>query len=98
MINWEIKEHPDFFKDLDKLGVKELQNFYNKKKKVKENPVRQKHLRGGPNCYREAITDNIRLIYYVKGSTIWLLTISTHKKAYENYLKRLYSLKVKYDI
>jgi len=47
---WQIKEHPDFFKDLNKLGGRELQNFYNKKKKIKENPLRQKHLSGGANC------------------------------------------------
>ena len=70
MIKWEIKEHPDFFKDLDKLGTKELQNFYEKKKKIKENPLRQKHLSGGLNCYREPISDNIRLIYYIKGDVI----------------------------
>lgn len=58
MTDWEIKEHPDFFKDLDKLGVRELQNFYNKKKKIRESPLRLKHLSGGLNCYREPITDN----------------------------------------
>lgn len=67
LADWEIKEHPDFFKDLGKLGVRELQNFYDKKEKIKENPLRLKHLSGGPNCYREPITNNIRLIYYVKG-------------------------------
>ena len=36
MTSWEIKEHPDFFKDLDKLGNKELQIFYEKKKKIKK--------------------------------------------------------------
>jgi len=92
---WEIREHPEFFKDIDKLGTRELQNFYEKKKKVKENPLRLKHLSGGTNCYREPITDNIRLIYYIKGKTIWLLTIGTHKKAFEKYLKRLYSLRQK---
>lgn len=37
MTDWEIKEHPDFFKDLDKLGTKELEIFYNKKNKIKQN-------------------------------------------------------------
>ncbi len=98
MTDWIIKEHPDFFKDLDKLGLRELQNFYNKKKKIKENPLRVKHLSGGANCYREPITDNTRLIYYVEGNTIWLLTIGTHKKAFRSYLKRLHSLKTKFDL
>lgn len=98
MPEWVIKEHPDFFNDLDKLGVRELQNFYDKKKKIKENPLRVKHLSGGTNCYREPITDNIRLIYFVKGDVIWLLTIGTHKKAFKNYLKRLHSLKTRFGL
>lgn len=93
MIEWEIKEHPDFFKDLDRLSVKDLEIFYKKKKKIKENPQRQKHLSGGTNCYREPITENIRLIYFIEGKTIWLLTIGKHKEAYKTYLKRIYSLK-----
>mgnify|MGYP000548380781 CR=1 FL=1 len=95
MPEWIIKEHPDFFKDLDKLGTKELQNFYEKKKKIKKNPIRVKHLSGGEHCYREPITDNIRLIYYIKGKIIWFLTVGTHKKSYEKYLKRLHSLRQK---
>lgn len=95
MSEWEIKLHPDFFKDLGKLSKKDLEIFYNKKSKIKENPERQKHLSGGGNCYREPITENFRLIYYVDGNTIWLLTIGKHKDAYKQYLKRLYSLKNK---
>lgn len=95
---WEIKEHPDFFKDLDKLGVRELQIFYAKKKKIRINPLRLKHLSGGVNCYREPITDNIRLIYYIEKNIIWLLTIGTHKKAFEEYIKRLNSLKNKLGV
>lgn len=93
-----IKEHPSFFKDLDRLGIKELQNFYDKKQKIKNNPIRAKHLSGGINCYREPITDNIRVIYYVQENTIWLLTIGTHKKAFSEYRKRLYLLKTKLKI
>jgi len=51
LTKWIIKEHPDFFKDLDMLSKKELEIFYKKKKKIKQNPERQKHLRGGENCY-----------------------------------------------
>ena len=61
---------------MDKLGTKELEIFYKKKNKIKENPQRQKHLSGGENCYREPITENIRLIYWIKGKTVWLLTLS----------------------
>ncbi|MDO8538709.1 MAG: type II toxin-antitoxin system RelE/ParE family toxin [archaeon] len=93
MSEWEIKEHPDFFKDLDKLDKKVLKIFYKKKQKIKENPERLKHLSGGSNCYREPITENIRLIYLIEGKTIWFLTIGKHKEAYKEYLKRLYSLR-----
>ena len=95
MTNWEIKEHPDFFKDLDKLGTKDLEIFYNKKRKIRENPERQKHLSGGNNCYREPITDNIRVVYCINENIIWLLTIGKHKDAYKTYLKRVYSLREK---
>ncbi len=95
MTDWEIKEHPEFFKDLDRLNVAELEIFYKKKKKIKENPERQKHLSGGSNCYREPITENIRLIYAIQGNTIWLLAIGKHKEAYKEYIKRLYSLRQK---
>ena len=93
MNNWEIKTHPEFLKDLEALSVKDLEIFYKKKNKIKENPLRQKHLSGGENCYREPITDNLRLIYFIEGNTIWLLTIGKHKEAYKEYLKRLYTLK-----
>jgi len=98
LVEWEIKEHPDFFKDLDNLGTKELEIFYKKKNKLKENPLRQKHLSGGLNCYREPITENIRLVYFIQGKTIWLLTIGPHDKSYEMFKKRLYSLRIKYGL
>ena len=49
MAEWEVREHPDFFKDLDKLSTKDLETFYKKNNKIKENPERQKHLGGGEN-------------------------------------------------
>jgi len=95
-MEWTIQVHPDFLKDLDKLGKKELEIFYAKKNKIKQNPLRLKHLSGGENCYREEITSNLRLVYYVKGNDIWLLTIDNHDAAYAEYRKRLHSLKTKY--
>ena len=93
MTEWIIREHPDFFKDLAGLDNKVLEIFYGKKKKIKQNPLRLKHLSGGGNCYREPITENIRLVYYVEGDTIWLLTIGKHGEAYGKHIKRLYSLR-----
>jgi len=80
---------------LDKLSTKQLEIFYNKKHKIKQNPLRLKHLGGGANCYREPITKNIRLIYAIEGNTIWLLTVGRHDDAYASYIKRLHSLKEK---
>ena len=98
MAEWEIKEHPDFFKDLDNLGTKELEIFYKKKNEIKDNPIRHKHLSGGQNCYREPITNNIRLVYFVEDKTIWLLAIGRHDKSYEEFKKRLYSLRIRYRL
>ena len=53
MSEWVVREHPDFFKDLDGLDTKLLDIFYKKKQKIKQNPMREKHLRGGANCYRK---------------------------------------------
>ena len=96
MSEWIVKEHPDFFRDLDKLGTSELEIFYKKKNKIKENPLRLKHLSGGENCYREEITSNIRLVYCVKENVIWLLTIDRHEKAYAQFRKRLHSLQTQH--
>lgn len=92
-MEWIIKEHPDFFRDLDKLSNTELEIFYKKKQKIKADLLRLKHLSGGENCYREPITDNIRLVYFMKENIIWLLTIGKHADAYESYRKRLHSLR-----
>ena len=91
--DWIIRFHPDFLKDLEKLDSKHLEIFYKKKEKIKQNPLRLKHLSGGENCYREEITSNIRLIYHVEDNIVWLLTISPHDKAYKLYLKRLHRLR-----
>ncbi len=93
MSEWIIKLHPDFFKDLDKLDKKHLEIFQKKRQKIQQNPLRLKHLSGGENCYREEITTNIRLVYYVEGNIIWFLIIGKHDEAYKSFLKRLHSLR-----
>lgn len=91
-----VKFHSLFFKDLEKLSKIDIEIFEKKKEKIKQNPLRLKHLSGGENCYREEITSNIRLVYYLKGNEIWMLTIDKHDDAYQKYKQRLYSLKTKY--
>ncbi len=48
-MEWTIKEHPEFFRDLDKLSNADLEIFYKKKQKIKVDPLRLKHLSGGEN-------------------------------------------------
>ena len=97
MTEWIIKEHPEFFKDLDALDTKILEIFYKKKNKIKVSPLRLKHLSGGENCYREPITENIRLVYYIEHNVIWLLTIGRHDDVYAQYLKRLHTLRKQFQ-
>ena len=92
MTTWQLKFHPDLLHDLDQLSKKELASFAKKKEKIKQRPERQKHLAGGDHCYREPITRGIRLIYYVEGTTIWLLTVGKHDSAYQRYRSRLRTL------
>lgn len=93
MPSWMVRTHPDFFADLERLSKKELEIFAKKKEKIKQNPLRLKHLAGGKNCYREPILGGVRLIYAVEGTEIWLLAIGKHDAAYVLYGKRLHSLR-----
>lgn len=95
-MEYKVRFHSEFFKDLDKLSPTDIEIFEKKKEKIRQNPLRLKHLSGGENCYREEITTNIRLIYYIKGNEIWMLVIDKHDKAYAEYRRRLYTLKVKH--
>jgi mRNA-degrading endonuclease RelE of RelBE toxin-antitoxin system len=92
-MKYETKFHPDFFKDLKQLGNRELKIFDRKKIKIEKNPLRLKHLSGGTNTYREPITRNIRVIYYVHKNSIWYLTIGNHDDSYKKFGQRLLRLK-----
>jgi len=93
-----IKFHDNFFKDLDKLSNKDVQIFEKKRMKIIENPKRQKYLHGASHCYREPITKNIRVVYFIYKDTIWFLTIGPHDKAYDKFKKRLHQIKIKYRL
>jgi len=94
----EIKFHDNFFKDLDKLSLKDVQIFEKKKAKIMENPRRQKYLSGEKNCYREPITKNIRVVYFLHQDVLWFLAIGPHDKAYDKFKERLHQLRKKYNI
>ena len=93
MTKWVLRTHQDFLKDVKKLGRKEASITYKKIDKIKSYPLRQKHLSGRGNVYREPITNNIRLIYLVRGNEIFLMAVDNHERAYEKYKKRLFNLK-----
>lgn len=95
---WEVKFHDSFFKDLNKLSNKDIEIFEKKRLKIIENPMRQKHLSGESHCYREPITKNIRVIYFIHKNTIWFLTIGVHDKAYSMFRKRLYQIRLRYGL
>lgn len=94
MPEFEIKFHPDFFKDLDKLDKKDVEIVDKQIKKIKEDPARFKHLRGRQNCYRVRM-GHLRTVYYLEGKTIWFLTVEKRDTVYKIYFKRLYDLKMK---
>ena len=94
----EIRFHDSFFKDLDNLSNKDVQIFEKKRKKIIGNPKRQKHLRGVSHCYREPITRNIRVIYFLHENILWFLTIGSHDKAYAKFKERLHQIKIKYKL
>ncbi|MFH1650455.1 MAG: hypothetical protein ABIA93_07970 [Candidatus Woesearchaeota archaeon] len=92
LTEWHAKYHTKFLKDLKKLDGSLLKIFKAKRAKILENPLRFKHLSGGENCYREEITSNIRIIYYVEGASVWFLLLERHDAAYEDFRKRLHDL------
>jgi len=96
--NLSVRFHDSFFKDLDNLSSKNIKIFEKKREKILENPKRQKHLVGSAHCYREPITKNIRVVYFIHKNIIWFLTIGPHDKAYDNFKKRLYQIKIKYGL
>ena len=62
--------------------------------KVKENPTRFLHLSGRENCYRIR-AGNLRIVYWLQGTTIWFLIAKKRDSVYEEYFKRLFNLKQK---
>lgn len=92
MPDYELKFHPEFFDDLKKLTKKELEDVNQHIKKIKQDPLHQKHLEGGSNCYR-ARMGTLRLVYYLLGNTIWFLVIERRKNVYDTYRNRLYKIK-----
>ena len=56
--------------------------------RIEENPDSFKPLRGFSECFRVRFS-NLRLIYVLKGTTIWLIIVDKRKRVYKDMLKRL---------
>lgn len=91
---YEIRFHPEFFRDLRELDRLEKERLVKLYPRIKENPTHFKHLSGGQNCYSVRVGD-LRVIYYLEGQVIWFLIVERRGDVYEEYLKRLYNLKEK---
>ena len=94
MPNFDLRYHPKFFKDLEKLTKNQLEAVHNKIERIKQNPEQFKDLKGKNNCHTVRI-ENMRLVYYFDGLNLWFLILESRKDVYELYLKRLYSLRMK---
>lgn len=94
---FEFKFHPEFFDDLDKLTKNELEAVNKQIEKIKQNPLRYKRLHGRENCFSVRSGD-LRIIYYVDGKVVWFLLVDRRDDVYNNYLKRLYRIKIEFGI
>ena len=94
MSNFQIVYHPKFFKELQNLTKGQLEVVHKKIEQIKHKPEQAKDLKGNDSCYTIRI-ENMRLVYYFDKVNLWFLIIESRKSVYEEYLKRLYTLKMK---
>ena len=95
MPNFRVNYHPKFFKDLKGLSKIQLIEVNKRVEKIKANPEYFKDLSGKNNCHTIRI-ENMRLVYYFDGSNLWFLILDNRGSVYEEYVKRLYSMRVKF--
>ncbi len=94
MYKFNVKFHNEFLKELKSLSVSQLEEVHKRIQRIKENPEQFKELRGGNNCFTVRI-ESMRMVYYFDGANLWFLIIENRKSVYDEYLKRLYNLKMK---
>ncbi len=94
MTNFIIRYHPQFFKDLESLTKLQLESVHKKIERIKTDPAEFKDLKGKNNCYTIRV-EHMHLVYYFDGPNLWFLIIESRKIVYDEYLKRLYNLKIK---
>ncbi len=85
---YKFEFHQKFMTDLKKISLAEKERLLEIYKKVKEDPLRFKHLSGKGNCYSVRI-GSLRVIYSVKEKEVLFLAIAKRSSVYEIYHKRL---------
>ncbi|ODS41090.1 hypothetical protein BEH94_08565 [Candidatus Altiarchaeales archaeon WOR_SM1_SCG] len=91
-MNYEIKFHQDFFKDMKRLTRAEKERVAKQIYKINENPLRYLHMSGSENCYRVRI-GNLRMIYLIYEQIIYFLIVYRRGKVYDIFHKRIHDIK-----
>ena len=85
--DYEIKAHPEFLDDIEKLDKELLGQIYKTIEKLKKDPLRYKHLRG-TNFYRIRL-GKYRMIYSVYEKEVRLLIFGKRDKIYREMKNRI---------
>ncbi|MDF1534677.1 MAG: type II toxin-antitoxin system RelE/ParE family toxin [Methanosarcinaceae archaeon] len=85
---WVLKAHPRFESDLKKLNKVEKKQLTELILRIKEDPYRFKTLKGFPECFRVRFS-SFRLVYVIKGETLWLIIVDKRKRVYKEMQKRI---------
>lgn len=93
ILDWILKSHPKVKEDIKLLDDREKKIVRNAIDKIKENPLRYKHLTVYKNAYRLR-AGKIRIVYLIKENTIWILIIEKRSKIYGSLPDRYKSLKI----
>lgn len=88
---WLIKAHPHIEKDIKKLSKNEKEHLSQLILRIKDNPNRFKPLTGYVGCFRIRFS-GLRLVYAIKGETIWLIIVDKRKRVYKEMANRIKGL------
>lgn len=90
-MGWLLKAHPLIEKDIKKLSKTEKERLSQLIVRIKDNPSRFKPLTGYVGCFRIKFS-GLRLVYAIKGETIWLIIVDKRKRVYKEMAKRIKGL------
>lgn len=91
ILGWNLKSHPKVKDDISLLDGRDKKIARKAIDKIKENPLRCKHLKFYKNTYRLRV-GKIRIVYLIKENTIWILIIEKRSKVYSSLSERYKSL------